>query len=456
MALSPSSLTFTVQRCEPELLTPTKPTPHELKQLSDLDDQEYFRFQIEVIQFYRCDPPMQGKDPVKIIREALAQALVFYYPFAGRLREGPGRKLILECTGEGVIFIEADADVTLEQFGDALYPPIPCMDKLLYDVPGSGEILHCPLLLIQVTRLRCGGFIFALRQNHTMSDSIGIAQFMSAVGELARGYCTPSIPPVWQRDLLSARNPPKVTCKHHQFDELPNTNDYPLQNMVPFSFFLDSTEVNAVHKQVPSHLNQCSTFDILTACIWRCITIALKPNLESQVRVIFPVNVRGKLSPSLPTGYYGNAVVFAVAITMARKLCENPLGYAIELVKTAKANVTMEYVQSYIDFVVIKDKPDVNRVQCYSPTDVTRVGFEEVDFGWGKAIYGWLANLWNGPNPMPASSYTSFSNGKGKNGIVVSILLPKVTREIFMKELEGTLKGHAIGDLSTTPIKSSL
>ncbi|KAM4075861.1 hypothetical protein ACJW30_12G021200 [Castanea mollissima] len=474
MALSPSSLTFTVQRFEPEVLTPTKPTPHELKQLSDLDDQEYFRFQIEVIQFYRCDPSMHGKDPVKIIREALAQALVFYYPFAGRLREGPGRKLILECTGEGVIFIEADADVTLEQFGDALYPPIPCMDKLLYDVPGSGEILHCPLLLIQepnskwclnfehnaytsfcfffslpsllVTRLRCGGFIFALRQNHTMSDSIGIAQFMSAVGELARGYCTPSIPPVWQRDLLSARNPPKVTRKHHQFDELPNTNDYPLQNMVPFSFFLDSTEVNAVHKHVPSHLNQCSTFDILTACIWRCITIALKPNLESQVRVIFPVNVRGKLSHSLPTGYYGNAVVFAVAITMARKLCENPLGYAIELVKSAKANVTMEYVQSYIDFVVIKDKFDVNRVQCCSPTDVTHVGFEEVDFGWGKAIYGGLANLWNGPNPMPASSYTSFSNGKGKNGIVVSILLPKVTHEIFMKELEGTLEGHAIVD----------
>ena len=185
--------------------------------------------------------------------------------------------------------------------------------------------------------------------------------------------------------------------------------------MVPCSFFLDSTEVNAVHrKHVPSHLNQCSTFDILTACIWRCSTIALKPNLESQVRVIFPVNVRAKLSPSLPTGYYGNAVVFAVAITMARKLCENPLGYAIELVKTAKANVTMEYVRSYIDFVVIKDKPDINRVRCYSPTDVTHVGFEEVDFGWGKAIYGGLGNLWNRPNPMPASSYTYLAMVKGR------------------------------------------
>ena len=93
---------------------------------------------------------MQGRDPVKVIREALAQTLVFYYPFAGRLREGPGRKLVVECTGEGMMFIEADADVTLEQFGDALQPPFPCWEELLFDVPGSGGVLNCPLLLIQV------------------------------------------------------------------------------------------------------------------------------------------------------------------------------------------------------------------------------------------------------------------------------------------------------------------
>jgi len=143
-------LVFTVRRCKPELVAPAKPTPHEFKQLSDIDDQEGLRFHIPVIQFYRDNPSMHGQDPVKVIRDALAQTLVFYYPFAGRLREGPGRKLVVECTGEGVMFIEADADVTLQQFGDALQPPFPCMEELLFDVPGSGGILNCPLLLIQV------------------------------------------------------------------------------------------------------------------------------------------------------------------------------------------------------------------------------------------------------------------------------------------------------------------
>lgn len=92
-----------VHRHEPELIAPAKPTPHEYKLLSDIDDQEGLRFQIPVIQFYKYNPSMQGKDPVRVIREALAQALVFYYPFAGRLREGAQRKLIVDCSGEGVM-----------------------------------------------------------------------------------------------------------------------------------------------------------------------------------------------------------------------------------------------------------------------------------------------------------------------------------------------------------------
>jgi hypothetical protein len=151
-ASTAAGLVFTVRRKTPELVAPAKPTPHEYKLLSDIDDQEGLRFQIPVIQFYRKDGSMEGRDPVKVIRQAIAKTLVWYYPFAGRLRElaGAGRKLMVDCTGEGVLFIEADADVTLHHFGDALQPPFPCLDQLLYDVPGSGGVLDCPLLLIQV------------------------------------------------------------------------------------------------------------------------------------------------------------------------------------------------------------------------------------------------------------------------------------------------------------------
>ncbi|GAB4854011.1 hypothetical protein Ancab_022594 [Ancistrocladus abbreviatus] len=100
-------LAYKVRRQEPELVAPAKPTARELKELSDIDDQEGLRFQIPLIQFYKTSDAetlttTKGelqRDPAKVIRKALAQALVFYYPFAGRLREGPGRKLMVDCTG---------------------------------------------------------------------------------------------------------------------------------------------------------------------------------------------------------------------------------------------------------------------------------------------------------------------------------------------------------------------
>lgn len=154
MSLLPQSRSrkFSVRRHRQELVSPAKATPYEFKKLSDIDDQEGLRFHIQTMLLYR-QPPCSIKreeDPVKIIREALAKTLVFYYPLAGRLRERPDRKLLVECTGEGVLFIAADADFTLEQFSVTLLPPFSCHQELLYDVPGSAGIINCPLLLIQV------------------------------------------------------------------------------------------------------------------------------------------------------------------------------------------------------------------------------------------------------------------------------------------------------------------
>eukprot|EP00262_Sarcandra_glabra_P003603 TRINITY_DN1433_c0_g1_i1.p1 TRINITY_DN1433_c0_g1~~TRINITY_DN1433_c0_g1_i1.p1 ORF type:complete len:462 (+),score=31.03 TRINITY_DN1433_c0_g1_i1:64-1449(+) len=453
MATASSSLVFSVRRGEPVLVTPAKLTPHEFKKLSDIDDQEGLRFQIPVIQFYRNDPSMRGRgrDPARVIREALSEALVFYYPFAGRLREGPGRKLMVECTGEGVMFIEADADVSLDHFGDALQPPFPCLEELLFDVPGSANVLNSPLLLIQVTRLSCGGFIFALRLNHTISDAQGLVQFMTAVGEMARGARTPSVAPVWQRELLNSRDTPRVSYAHREYDQVPDTKGtlMPLDDMAHRSFFFGSKEMAAIRQHVPEHLRTCSGFELLTACLWRCRTIALGADPEEEVRVICIVNARSKYNPPLPDGYYGNAFAFPVALSTAEKLCKNPLGYAVELVRKAKGVVTQDYMQSTADLMVTKGRPHFTVVRTYLVSDVTRAGFGNVDFGWGKAVYGGPAKGGVGAIPGVASFYIPFRNKEGEEGIVVPICLPVHAMERFLPEL------HRIIAPTTTPTIST-
>jgi hypothetical protein len=65
-----------------------------------------------------------------------------------------GRKLVVDCTGEGVLFVEAEADVRLAELhaaGQRLRPPFPYMEGLLFEVEGFSGLLGTPLMLIQVS-----------------------------------------------------------------------------------------------------------------------------------------------------------------------------------------------------------------------------------------------------------------------------------------------------------------
>ncbi|KAK4269512.1 hypothetical protein QN277_022659 [Acacia crassicarpa] len=441
--LTSSDLNFTVRRQQPELIAPAKATPRELKLLSDLDDQDSLRAHVPLVHFYRHEASMAGKDPVKVIRDALAQTLVFYYPFAGRIREGVGHKLVVECNEKGVLFIEADVDVTLAQFGDNLKPPFPCFDSLLYNVPGSEGILHCPLLLIQVTRLKCGGFVFAMRMNHTMTDAPGILQFMNALDEIANGASEPSILPVWHREILSARNPPRVTRTHHEFEQVAGAA-IPLKDTVQQSFFFGPSEISAIRRVIPRHLRQSTTFEVLTACLWRCHTKALQLDPNDDVRTLLIVNTRfgrGRFDPPIPAGYYGNAFVSPAAVTTAGKLCESPLGYALELVKKAKAKVDKEYVHSTADLLVTRGRPCFTSVRSWMISDLSRFGFRNVGFGWGKAVYAGPAEA--GFGPLAGVSFlVASTNDKGEEGRVVPMCLPPEPMKRFAKELDNMLGSY--------------
>lgn len=430
-----AALRFTVRRKAPLLVPPAAPTPHEFKRLSDIDDQDGIRTQIPIIQFYRGRG--DDRDPVEAIRHALARALVFYYPMAGRLQEISGRKLVVECTGEGILFVEADADVRLDQLGDALHPPIPFFDDV---VPGSAGILHRPLIHIQVTRLRCGGFIFALRANHTMADGAGLGQFLTAVGELARGAAAPSTLPVWARELLEARTPPRITCLHPAFEHAaarpPYAGNSPPLDMEHRSFLFRRAGIAAMRMLVPPHLRASSTFEILTACLWRCRTVAIGHDAGEKIRVVFTVGARGGRCAGLglPRGYYGNAFAYTAAVTSAGELCSRPMGYALELMRNAKAAVTTEHMRSLADLMVLRGRPHYVTDGTYLVSDATRTGMEEVDYGWGKALFAGPA--WG----RVASFHIPFRNSKGEEGILVPHYLPRSVMDKFAGEVTSLIK----------------
>ncbi|CAM0150235.1 unnamed protein product [Urochloa decumbens] len=391
--------------------------------------------------FYSRGGQHAADNPAGVIRRALGEALVPYYPLAGRLREVDERKLVVVCTGEGVLFVEADADVRLaelEAAADGLAPPFPCVDQLLPDVEGFGGVLNCPLLLIQVTRLLCGGFVSALWFNHTICDAIGINQFLSAVAELARGLtAAPTVTPPWSRELLEARDPPRPSFPHPEFDAVPPPPP-PLGDMVTRTFTFGLSEVNAIRTKglPPSLRDTATTFEVLTAALWRARTAALELSPEEDVRLVFICNVRGLPELGLPAGYYGNAVVSAAVLATSGGLLACSLGDAVELVHKAKATVTAEYVRSSVDMLALRGRPRVAMSNMFIVSDNRRTGFYGVDFGWGVPVFAGpsCAMLWG-------SFILAVRNGDGEDAAALPIMLPRPAMDRFALEVERLVKG---------------
>ncbi|XP_020263617.1 benzyl alcohol O-benzoyltransferase-like [Asparagus officinalis] len=178
---------FSVTIGQPTLVAPETPTPHEFKYLSNIDDQMGLRNHIPFIHVYRRPQNGPGCDPGPIIHQALSRALIHYYPLAGRLRNGGKEKLVVECTGEGMVYRDADADVTIELLRKAnggIRPPFRHLDRFLVnDVWGCNSIINSPLLRVQVL-VHCIG----ARPMNLLDFVSSTVDFIEVNGR--RGFCS--------------------------------------------------------------------------------------------------------------------------------------------------------------------------------------------------------------------------------------------------------------------------
>ncbi|KAE9446139.1 hypothetical protein C3L33_21963, partial [Rhododendron williamsianum] len=249
-----------------------------------------------------------------------------------------------------------------------------------------------------------------------MSDGAGPIQFLSAIAEFAQGkeVTAPSVSPMWQRERLSARHPPRITCLHHEYEQVLDTNkDDANSTPIQKPFFFGPKDIRAIRNHLPPHASS-STFEVLTACLWRCRTRALALDPNNTVRVSCVVNGRSLPGLIVPHGYYGNVITYPASILKAGKVCYFPLEYTVELVKMAKPQMTAE-------------------------TSWRR----HSGFWVGEPVYG---------GPAGAFPVLSF-NMNFKDGIVVPICLPELVMERFKEELKKMTKEPFDGSVDHRPPK---
>ncbi|KAH9309801.1 hypothetical protein KI387_037712, partial [Taxus chinensis] len=134
---------------DPVNVVPAEETPKEVLYLTNIDDQDIIRVTLQTLHVYAASANFSGAYPAEVIRNALSKALVYYYPLAGRMRKTHSGKLEVNCTGEGAVFVEANANCSVEE-GGYMAQITPSMKQLLYEFPLNYEHHEIPPLVVQV------------------------------------------------------------------------------------------------------------------------------------------------------------------------------------------------------------------------------------------------------------------------------------------------------------------
>ncbi|KAF8051785.1 hypothetical protein N665_1665s0002 [Sinapis alba] len=396
-----SSPTLSLENKYIELVIPSKHTPPVNLSLSSLDNYPLGEIRHATVYVFEANAKNQN-DPVSLLKKALSELLVYYYPLSGKLvRRKSDRKFQLVCSGEGVPFVVASANYDLrsldniENFVDEvalrLVPDI--------EVNSESEIGYHPLA-VQVTKFPCGGFTIGTALLHAVCDGFGVARFIHSLAELAGGKSKPSAVPVWERERLVRKidnEPARVPAGAGARGNLLATSPYmPSSDLVTEIISIKARNIKMLKdtlvKQSEIPKESFTIYEILSACIWKSRSRALNLDLDKITVLCIVVGIRHVLDPPLPEGYYGNSIIDVYIELTTRELHESSIYEIAKLVKKAKKKA---YEKSYVEEVLrnmermIKEDVKFDEVMdgLLFITDMRNLAvFGSMDFGWKEPV----------------------------------------------------------------------
>jgi hypothetical protein len=376
---------------------------------------------IESLHVFKPDPARDGISPAETIERALARALVDYYPLAGRLAvsEDAGG-LHVDCSGEGVWFIEASVRCRLEDVDYLEYPlQIPKDDLLPHPLPRPSQEEENKLILlvqvrtiraalrgigptrrgfevptsptdlaarfdpVQVTTFACGGFVVGFRFSHAVADGLGAAKFMGAVGELARGADQISPPPTWGRDAI-----PDPAGAH--VGSLPELDGAKRLEYLAIDISADYIDHFKSQFAAASGGGRCSAFEVLIAKAWQSRTRAAAFDADTPVHLCFAMNARPLLAARLPragVGFYGNCYYIMRVSSTAGKVSSSSVTDVVKIIREGKKRLPSEFARWAAGEEPADPYQITSDYRTLLVSDWTRLGFAEVDYGWGPPAH---------------------------------------------------------------------
>ncbi|XP_020552106.1 shikimate O-hydroxycinnamoyltransferase-like [Sesamum indicum] len=365
---------------------------------------------------------------VGILKKALAQTLVSYYAFAGRLVKNAAGEPELLCNNCGVDFVEAFADVELKDIN--LYNPDESVEGKLVPERKRG------VLAVQATQLKCGGLVVACTFAHLVADAYSANMFLVSWAEMAQ-FKPVSQPPSFRRSLLLPRRPGRyelsVENMYVPMSAIPPPEDEP-EDAQPAAvisriYYIKADVVNELQalanldKNNTSKGNKRTKLESFCGFLWKMIVSGNDSAGDNCCRLGIVVDGRSRLidgdesEAKLMASYFGNVLSIPFGEKKIEELKEKPLNWvANEVHEFLQSAMTKEHFLGLIDWVE-EHRPEVGLSKIYAakvtkeePAVVVSSGqcfpVRKMDFGWGIPVFGSYHFPWGGKSgyvmPMPS------------------------------------------------------
>ncbi|KAJ8438136.1 hypothetical protein Cgig2_033015 [Carnegiea gigantea] len=355
------------------IVRPAKETPKGSLWLSGLDIVIREPYTHTPSVFIYC--PKQDYDnpsnffDFSIMKDALSQALVYFYPIAGRLRknENTGR-LEIDCNGEGALFIEAETQLSLDDFGEYFTPNAEFREVVIPPCDYSGG---------------CGGVTIGLAQNHQVGDGSSFIHFLVSWGRLVQGLDLAVLPHIERSNHLAPRDVSKLNTLIETATTASAANFTKDQ--------LSALRLKACSGEGANYM--LTTYAILAGHVWSCSFKARGLSDDQDVKVYIPTD--GRLRFNLPQGYFGNGIFSTACVAKAGYAAWKPLWYAASKIREAVRRMNdEEYLRSAIDY--LESEADPTAVVRGAPVSVcpnvsinswAKLPDYQADFGCGQPMF---------------------------------------------------------------------
>ncbi|XP_020082532.1 hydroxycinnamoyltransferase 1-like [Ananas comosus] len=380
------------------MVRPSESTPQRRLWNSNLD-LVVVRWHTPSVYFYRRARILNNFFDAAVLEAALARVLVQFYPVAGRLARDEDGRIEIDCNAEGVLFVVAEADCTVDDFGD--FAPTPEMKRLIPSVEYTDDVSSFPLLVLQVTYFQCGGVALGVGMQHYVADGYTGINFINSWANLARGL-PPTIRPFIDRTLLRARNPPTPSFPHVEYHPPPSmstevispssTSNKATATVVRM-FKLTPTHIDELRARVPPGSPKFSLYALVAGHVWRCACLARGLPADQLTKLYIAVDGRQRLKPPLPDGYIGNVILTATPIATADEVIVG-VPEAAAKVQGMLARMDDKYMTSALDYLELQPDlsalakgPHTFRCPNLGLTSWARLPIHDADFGWGRPAF---------------------------------------------------------------------